>query len=498
MSPTSYQPPGVYVQGTAASVVTTGVVPTTTVTVVGPSRGYLLATESLNISTTAQALGHTGVLPDGVAVNLKVTKVDGTVLVETTDYVLVRGAGAGDATTIARASGSTAIADGDLVTVSYSYADTTYFAPKTFSDMNSVEGVYGPSLVSTAPASPADTQVSSPLSLAARLAFENGAFQVICVAIEPVVSGVTLVDRYNEAFAKVATNPDVTLLVPVFSQSSGQDSTAYTSSVAGLMSAARAHAVSAAAAGFGRIIFAGVDTLYNDASVSFETMAAAVSSDRVSIAFPNRMVLFNSATSQSTEVGGPYLAAALAGRMSAQAVNRGITRQQVFGFTSIPDDLVLEMTSLYKNSLSGGGVCVVEPGRTSQLVCRHGVSTDSSGDIVAAELSITRAFDVLFRQVMDGLDGSDLIGEPITEDTTTSVKAIITGILESALSNQVIAGYDNLLVRQQTGPTGNPTIVEIQFVYAPFLPLNYINVVFSMDLTTGVVTTTADDGTAAA
>ena len=46
MPSSTYQVPGVYVQGTAASIVTAGTVPTTTVTIVADSRGYQLATDA--------------------------------------------------------------------------------------------------------------------------------------------------------------------------------------------------------------------------------------------------------------------------------------------------------------------------------------------------------------------------------------------------------------------------------------------------------------------
>src|SRR5687767_10692808 len=99
----TYQPPGVYVESDTASIVTPSGIPSTTVTLVGLSRGYQIATEAVVISNSPKALTNKGVLPDShESPNLAVTKLDGTVLVEGTDFALVRGAGAGDVTTIAR------------------------------------------------------------------------------------------------------------------------------------------------------------------------------------------------------------------------------------------------------------------------------------------------------------------------------------------------------------------------------------------------------------
>ncbi len=51
----------------------------------------------------------------------------------------------------------------------------------------------------------------------------------------------------------------------------------------------------------------------------------------------------------------------------------------------------------------------------------------------------------------------------------------------------MIIDYRNLAVRQQTLPQGDPTIIECKFQYQPPVPLNYITVAFSIDLTSGVV-----------
>jgi hypothetical protein len=51
--------------------------------------------------------------------------------------------------------------------------------------------------------------------------------------------------------------------------------------------------------------------------------------------------------------------------------------------------------------------------------------------------------------------------------------------------------YNNLAVRQQTAPSGDPTVIECKFAYQPAIPLNYITVSFSIDLSSGAVTSAA-------
>lgn len=486
-----YQAPGVYVESQTTSLIAPAGVPTSTVTIVGQARGYQIATETLALNLTPKALKNKGVLPD-IDVdtpNPVVTKLDGTVLVEDTDYELVRGAGANDSTTIARVSTSTEIANGDLVTVSYRYSDGSYYAPKYFEDYTSVENIYGPALIGPpGPENPDDSQVYSPLSLAARLAFENGAAAVLLVAVEPTTVDFNLTTRFNQAYAKIASRPEVTLLVPLFTQQAGQTANQYSTSIPGLMSALRTHCVAAAQAGYGQIAFVGLDTNYEDDAVPFDEVAVANSQKRIVLAYPNRLNFFNASLSQSTEIGGPYLAAALAGLQAAQAPNRGLTRLQVFGFSGIPTDLLTEQTVAFKNNLSSSGVSVIEVGRSNRLQVRHGVTTDVT-DILTQEISITRSQDALYRLVYEGVESAGLVGEPITNDLTIRVKGILTGLLESAVADLVIAEWVDLQVRQQQQSTGNPTVVECQFTYRPFLPLNYITVTFAMDLTTGTINT---------
>jgi hypothetical protein len=47
--------------------------------------------------------------------------------------------------------------------------------------------------------------------------------------------------------------------------------------------------------------------------------------------------------------------------------------------------------------------------------------------------------------------------------------------------------YANVQVRQ----LAQPTTIEVRFNYRPAFPINYINIVFGIDLTTGDLTTTA-------
>jgi hypothetical protein len=67
------------------------------------------------------------------------------------------------------------------------------------------------------------------------------------------------------------------------------------------------------------------------------------------------------------------------------------------------------------------------------------------------------------------------------------VKSALTSILEQAKLAEVIVDYQDLKVRQQTLPGGDPTVMECKFSYSPAVPMNYITVQFQLNLTTGEV-----------
>jgi hypothetical protein len=409
-----------------------------------------------------------------------VTTAAGVVLAKDTDYSMLLDSDPDGISTITRLVPATPkTAEGELVSVSYAYSDQSYFTPQAFSDFITIEQIYGSALKAASTGS----SVNSPMSLAARIAFENGAPTVLCLPVDPAAA--TLRDGFHAAYAKLSEDYDTTLLVAVFTSPDG-DAEDHTASVPGLLSDLKVHCEGQAALGYGRIGFAGVDTVYDETTIDggLDDLAAGVNSSRVFLTYPTRMNLYNNVSGQTVEVGGCYLAAALAGILTGGPVNRGFTQSQVYGFNGIPSPVKVAMSTSAKNTLSSSGVSVVEPSRSSTLRVRHGISTNPSS-LVTSEVSITRTFDILYQLALSGLQDANLIGDPIDDDMSSRVQGILIGILEGAKASLVIREWLNLVVRQQTLEGGDPTVIECIFTYRPFLPLNYIMVVFTMDLATG-------------
>jgi hypothetical protein len=148
------------------------------------------------------------------------------------------------------------------------------------------------------------------------------------------------------------------------------------------------------------------------------------------------------------------------------------------------------------NSVAAAGASVCYLNYLGALACRQGLTTDTSA-INFSEISMVRQSDNLLIAVQQGLQGSGLIGGPITIDTVTTVSEAVTGVLEAAISNNVIVDYTNLSVQQETYPSGNPTIIAVVFQYLPAEPLNYITVTMSVDTSNGLVATQAQQNASA-
>jgi len=511
---TSYVPPGVYVQDTSQPVVTPTTITTNIVTVIGPAIGYQTNTELVQVYWNSNtALAKRGIFVAAVtgppAIGAPVVKdTAGNTMVYGTDYTFVVDAsgpgGASNAVTYIKRLGTIAnpsgpspngLVDGSAVYVTYNYADSNYYSPQEFTDPAQIAATYGAAVTGTAPTDPNASQVVCPLTLAAQLAMANGASTVLALATNPADG--TIKEQFLAAYAKIVADYRAALIVPLFvdgtPEDTGDPADAHSAAaVLALVQDANNHAVNASADGYGRIMFVGVETNYDTATRNFDALATTIHSKRTVLAYPHQLSFYNTRLAQTTVVSGYYLAAAMAGQLAGGAVERGLTKVSVTGFNGLPPALAQLQTKSFKDSLSKAGVSVLEKSFGGALQIRHGLTTDMSA-LTTREISLVRIGDVLFEMVQTGMDAAGLIGQPIDADMTTKVKGSLTGILERAITDNVIDAYDGVAVRQQTLPTGDPSVIEAQFAYRPAVPLNYITVTFAIDLTSGQITDTTNE-----
>lgn len=471
---TTYQPPGVYTtEERSITPSQVGIAPAV-VAIVGPSVGYRVNTEAVVLAGSALSrLSKLGIDPDSIVV----VKADGTTAVVDDDYEITTGestdvdSDTDNTTDIARPGGTT-IGDGETVVVSYNYTDASYFEPLRVTSNDQVAAAFGAPLDRTTGA------ILSPLSFAAKFAFDNGASRVVLLAVPGSATSVTTEDLVL-GYAKLLAQTDVTVIVPLPVGIVGDDNDP--GDIPTVCSNLAAHINEAVSDNARRIGVLGVEAA---ASLSPTAIAAEASLDRIVLVHPNRMNYYNSFLSATVEVSGYYHAAAWAGRLASLPVQFPMTRKQIRGFTGIAGAVLAGMTKATKDAWSKNGVAVTEPSDRNGLVCRHGTSTDPT-DLFSREISLTRAKDAMVKSIRDNLEGSGLIGSPIVEETPILLRAQIVGSLEMMASQDVIVGYGGVSVQQVSL---DPSVMEVRFQYRPSYPLNYISIVFSIDTTTGNVT----------
>jgi hypothetical protein len=347
-----------------------------------------------------------------------------------------------------------------------------------------VTNAYGQPFLSSAPAAANASQVANPLSAASQVAFANGATILMCVALNPADG--TLEQQFTAAYAKVATQVAATIVVPVFND----DLTVNTGTVAAFCQVLAQDLDNAMWTayndGFPRQGFFGLPRNYSETDEPVPILAANIASRRTIVAYPETVVLFNGATGQNFQASGCYLAVALGAILSSLPVSTGLTNQVIKGTSGLTQNEIADMTNAFMNTLAASGISVCFVNYNGALVCRQGLTTDMSA-LNFQEISMVRQSDSLLVAIRQGLQGSGLIGEPITANTISTVQEALLGILEAAVTRSVIVSYTNVSVIQQTYPGGSPTVIAITFNYQPAPPLNYITVQMSVDLSTGVV-----------
>jgi hypothetical protein len=473
---TTYQPPGVYIEEDLSSLVNVIGIRPTVVALIGPSVGYRRNTEARILTGDAQQLARKGINPASISVK----GVDGTTYIVTTDYTVTVEAGAdgnigatADNLTSLTRVGAGGLPEGTIVYVTYEFTDADYYSPLRVRDFDDVQEAYGP---------PIDIEsgtVVSPLSFAAKAAFENGANQVVLVSTTGALGAPVTRVQLTAAYAKLATLYDVNVVVPLPIGITGnvvEPGDTYT-----VGTDLRSHLETMAADGLFRVGIIGYE---KDVTIDPLTAVANFKSPRMVLAWPNRLHYYHGYTSQTLEVGGYYLAAAYAGRLAALPVQMPLTKKQISGFSGFPSSMLQQMTVSKKNEWSDGGVAVTELTRDGRLVVRHGTTTMRT-NIQTRELSLVRAKDALVTLLQETMDSSDLIGGFIDEDTPNRVKGVVAGVLEAAKTNKVIIDYTGLKIRQLPG---DPSVMEVKFQYLPAYPLNYIVISFSINTSTGETT----------
>lgn len=473
-----YQNPGVYVEQASTPIVTSAVLSTVpNILFLAYSPNLPIATQNDTFLFTSTSgiqtftLSQSGTISNFVLTN----SLTGSPLVSGTNYsgpTTVSGV-----TTFTTISGSSFVYDSTYLQASYTYTTVSPGSLYTFSDYNSAANVFGQPFVYSG----STPVVNSPASLAAFLAFQNGAPQV---SLYNIVSTSGSTSDFLTAIQSFAGVDSFDLLVPLVYDS------AYNSGSSGPLYDGISNFLNAQANnGIFQRAFVGLD---NSTAGSFFipiNIANDLGNSRISVVnLPtvNYNPGFNSSTGTTTgviSINGYYVAAALAGMWASRAPQVPLTNKSVAGFVGISNQL----SSSQETTQQSYGVLVVAQKRNGTMYVRHGLTTDTS-NWLTQEISINTVGDYVAKNFKTNFINSNLIGQALTTSVFSAINDLTVGLLSELQTSGVIMGYTGLNVVQDPN---NPTRVLVSFLYSPTIPLNYINVTIAINTANGAFTVTA-------
>jgi hypothetical protein len=380
-------------------------------------------------------------------------------------------------TTFTTISGSAFVQNSTYLQASYTYTTVAPGSVYTFTDYNSAANTFGQPFVYSG----STPTINSPATLAAFLAFQNGAPQVSLMNI--VSSGGSTAD-FLTAIQSFTGTDYFDLIVPLVYD------TAYNSVASGALFGGLSQFLNAQANnGIFQRAFIGLDNSVSSPMNVPINIATNVNNQRISVCNLPTISYnpgFNSSTGTTTGVvslNGYYAAAGLAGLWASQAPQIPLTHETLAGFSSIPNQL----TSSQETTLQSYGVLVVAQKRNGTIYVRHGLTTNTS-NWLTQEISINAVGDYVAKNFKQNFTNANLIGQALTPSVMAAINNLTIGVLNDLKVAGVIQGYTGVNIVQNVN---NPTQVLVTFLYSPTIPLNYISITIAINTSSGAFTVTA-------
>jgi len=398
---------------------------------------------------------------------------------------------AGDGSTITVTPVADGILDqnGGALTFTYHAVPTNYYVPTRLDSVAAIEQRYGPAFNSTG-------AIATPLTAAAQVAFENGAANVIIqplfkltdganpasTRIQPSAVEAAAAAQWAATFYGLRDYEDINVLVPVMGQSLPNFTD---TAVRDVLFAAQDHMAFMKTQGQQYITVGGEDSSASSAVATATTLRDHAGqlrgryggdmAEHTVFVSPSRFRR-PTPTSQTTTflVGGQYVAAAIAGMLASRPTSATLTRKQLAGFLEVADP----RDKTAKDADGAAGLMVIEQ-KGAAVQVRHAI-TLSDESTAKRELSVVRAKHRMIESLRETVD-TQIIGlVPADGNAPFIVKNAVIGVLEALRGRAELVDYRGVQARTLTG---DPTTVEVRFSYLPAFPLNFVNIVFSIDLT---------------
>ena len=372
------------------------------------------------------------------------------------------------------------------VRIDYAYIPQDYYYPTVFSSLQEVENKYGPAFDSSG-------SVANPLSAAAYMCFRSGSNEIITQALYTENEDGTRVEGSESTVADWETTlqslrgqTSINVLVPVV----GQNDTITNATISSIQSAVVSHISYMNQDNEYVIALFGEDsTSTTAAAANLPTMATLrehaqvlsqqVLSERTALVSPSAFKYVNPVTGSTSDIGGQYVAAGLAGMLARDAVQSSLTRKTVVGIS----DVAIYRNETDKNTDASYGLMVLET-KNGVVRVRHAITT-AVGDETKRELNAMRSKFFMIESIRRNLD-ENIIGRIINDNRAPFiVSTAVSSVLEYLRNSGAIASYNGV----SASKNGNsPTSMTVRFTYALPYAVNNIEVVLSIDSASGTIT----------
>jgi hypothetical protein len=346
---------------------------------------------------------------------------------------------------------------GDVYYISYQYGKTD-LSPALFRDLKTIQMNFGP------------PTPAYPLSLAASLALLNGTViiglsQVLTVPGQSQASDASYTAAIDVLRSNISGTVKADIITPLTN-----DPTVFTylNQHCIFMSSPRQQGE--------RMGVVGVAVGTTPTGVAL--IAQGLGSELMIVVYPDSFIItVTDANNNSTEqlIDGSFCAAALAGSTCNPAIDVAtpLTRRSIIGFTSL--GTTLDPTTA--NQVAVSGVTIIDQ-VTSGLRIRQGLTTNLA-TVITRTPSVTLTIQYVQQTMRNTLD--PFIGNKLVNSTVTNINNQVTGMFGQLIDAQIVQSVTGISVAPSTT---DPTIVNVEAIYVPVFPLEYIVATLQIQVST--------------
>ena len=365
--------------------------------------------------------------------------------------------------TIAWVENKNVPSEGSVYYVNYDAQKTSdYYLPQECYDIEEVVDIAGPIILS-------DGTINE-ITLAAQIAFENGANKVTFAQVDESNGGYT--ETNFKAALKALEDVKINVLV-----APGATTSSMQNAILNHVTQMSSYTERAERIGF---VCPTVDTISG-----IVAQAQGLDSDRMVLMFPPtcQVKLADDDGNEKTyDVNSTYLGAAICGLMTDVDRDEAspITWQNLAGFSGLDGKFYKD--SKY-NTLTAGGVCCV-CNNNGIIKVNQAVTTDTSA-VDKIELSVRNIKDTIQYQSRQLMEKNFVGTKLFIDEIIPKAKSLLDNFCQQKVTEQVFnpkdgdAGYGDIAIAQSPN---DPRVLDVYFKFRPVFTLTWVEITYQINI----------------